>query len=350
MILKGYIMIDESLLNSLDTAEKEVFKKGLSDLIEQTYVIENEYKALNESYESLQSFIKQIVETLPNSIWVLEKSGEIFLQNSEAEKNAKLLQFIDFSKAKDEVEYDGGFYLIKTIQKDGKITISATDITGEKRRERLASMGQVAAHLSHEIRNPIGSISLLTSTLFNKVDVTCKPIVLEMKRSIWRVERIIKATLLFTKGIHVNMQTFSFQELESECEQAISYYTYTKDIEFDIKLIDEVIQGDKDLLSLVLQNLLFNAIDAIEEDEAEEGRVRVEVIRKDDFYEISVADSGKPIDDETILFEPFKTTKTKGNGLGLTLSKQIITAHDGDIYMQQNPKRFCVKLKKLQDV
>lgn len=346
MILKGCMMIDESLLNSLDTAEKEVFKKGLSDLIEQTYVIENEYKLLNESYESLQSFIKQIVETMPNSIWVLEDNGEIFLQNSEAEKNRELLNFIDFSKVKDEVEHEGEFYLIKTIKKDEKTIVSATDITGEKRRERLASMGQVAAHLSHEIRNPIGSIALLASTLFNRVDIKSKPIVLEMKRSIWRVERIIKATLLFTKGIQINMQRFSIKELESECKQAVSYYTYTKDIEFDIELFDDTIQGDKDLLSLVLQNLLFNAIDAIEEDDKEEGRVVVKGEMAQGFYEISVLDSGKQIENQAILFEPFKTTKTKGNGLGLTLSKQIIEAHDGEICVKKNPKRFCIRLKK----
>lgn len=338
-------MIDESLLNSLDTAEKEVFKKGLSDLIEQTYVIENEYKLLNESYENLQSFIKQIVETLPNSIWVLEEDKEIFLQNSEAEKNASLLKFIDPLNPKEELEFEGSFYLIKTIKKDEKTIISATDITGEKRRERLASMGQVAAHLSHEIRNPIGSISLLTSTLFNKVDFTCKPIVLEMKRSIWRVERIIKATLLFTKGLHVNKQNFNLKELESECEQAVSYYTYTKDIDFDISLIDEMINGDKDLLSLVLQNLLFNAIDAIEEDEKEEGKISLRAKKIKNFYEIVIEDSGKAIEDEKILFEPFKTTKTKGNGLGLTLSKQIIKAHEGKIYVEKNPKRFCIRLK-----
>ena len=55
-------MIDESLLNSLSTKEKEIFKKGLQDLINQTYVIEDEYKKLNESYTSLQDFIHQIIE------------------------------------------------------------------------------------------------------------------------------------------------------------------------------------------------------------------------------------------------------------------------------------------------
>ena len=56
---------------------------GLKSLIEQTYLIENEYKNLTSSYMSLQNFIKDIVEILPNAIWVFDEKDEIFLQNSE---------------------------------------------------------------------------------------------------------------------------------------------------------------------------------------------------------------------------------------------------------------------------
>ncbi|MGB2553982.1 two-component sensor histidine kinase, partial [Campylobacter sp. MOP51] len=76
---------------------------------------------------------------------------------SEALKIPHLLKFI--KEDSEEIELHGQIYLIKTTQKNGKKIISATDITKEKRTERLASMGQVAAHLAHEIRNPIGSIS-----------------------------------------------------------------------------------------------------------------------------------------------------------------------------------------------
>lgn len=338
-------MIDESMLKSLSSEDKESFKKGLEDLINQTYVIENEYKSLNESYNSLQSFISSIVETMPNALWVLQSDGDIFLQNSEALKLKELLPKINLAKPNKEIEFNEHSYLIKIIKKEEKTIIQATDITGEKRKERLASMGQVAAHLSHEIRNPIGSVSLLASTLFNKVDITCKPIVLEMKRSIWRVERIIKATLLFTKGIHVSLSKFYLDELSSECINALSYYTYTKDINLDIKLPHVLVNGDKDLLSLVLQNMLFNAVDAIEEVDSDDGDIKIYYDKQDNFHLISVEDSGKDIENEAILFEAFKTTKTKGNGLGLNLCKQIAKAHEGDIFVQKNPKKFYIKIK-----
>lgn len=337
-------MIDESLLSSLSTSEKEAFKKGLEDIINQTYVIEEEYKNLNESYTALENFLRQIVETLPNALWVLDEKGKLFLQNSEAQAIQALLPRIDLSLQSDELEFNDATYLVKIVQKGGKTLISATDITGEKRKERLASMGQVAAHLSHEIRNPIGSISLLTSTLFKRVDTSTKPLVLEMKKAIWRVERIIKATLLFSKGIQPNIYFFDLDELTTQCQEAMTHYTFSTPIELDINLPKVTIKGDKDLLSMVFQNLLFNAIDAIEEDDQENGIISFHYSFEGGMHQIDVCDSGKAIENPNILFEPFKTTKTKGNGLGLALTLQIMDAHGGQISLLENPKGFRVRL------
>ena len=153
--------------------DKTSVQDGLKSLIEQTYLIEREYKNLTASYANLQGFIKDIVEILPNAIWVLDEAGEIFLQNSEALKLGQILKFIPQNEG--EISAAGQIYLIKIAQKEGKKIISATDITTEKRTERLASMGQVAAHLAHEIRNPVGSISLLASTLIKKADERTRP-------------------------------------------------------------------------------------------------------------------------------------------------------------------------------
>jgi signal transduction histidine kinase len=333
-------LIDEKLLNSLSNEEKEIFKKGLEDLINQTYVIEEEYKKLNKSYTSLQDFIAQIIEVQPNALWVLNEDGEIFIQNSEAKKIANLLNHIDTTKPTSEIECNGNFYLVKVTLHVEKTVISATDITEEKRKERLASMGQVAAHLSHEIRNPIGSVALLASTLFKRATIQNKPLVLEMRKAIWRVERIIKATLLFTKDLQPNFHYFKANKLQDECEQAIEQYTFSKDIEFNFDFSDDEINADFELIVLVLQNFIFNSIDAIEECEDEEGTVTI-TYKDDSFY---IYDTGKEIENKNILFEPFKTTKTKGHGLGLALSLQIIKAHSGTITLLKDTKGFKIKL------
>jgi len=339
-------MIDKNLLNSLNTNEKEDFKKGLNDLINQTYVIENEYKQLNASYASLQNFITQIIEVQPNAIWVIDENNKLFLQNSEAKKMSGLKEIILKNPDLKEVKYKDLFFVVKIVKQAQKTIISATDITEEKRQERLISMGQVAAHLSHEIRNPIGSVLLLASSLFKKVDVSTKPIVLEIQKSVWRVERIINATLLFTKGLHVEKNPFSLENLNQEMEQSISFYTYSKNIDFIFNLPKVEIIGDFELLNLVFQNLIFNAIDAIEENDCEEGKIKLDYTQDEKNHIFNFIDNGKEIENKNILFEPFKTTKTKGNGLGLALALQIIKAHNGTIKIKENPKRFQIKIRK----
>lgn len=336
-------MIDETLLNSLSAKEKELFKQGLEDLINQTYVIEDEYKKLGESYTALQDFIRQIIEVQPNALWVFDSDGAIFLQNSEAKKIGSILEGLSLED-ESEVDFEGRSYLIKSVTKSDKKIITATDITEGKRQERLVSMGQVAAHLSHEIRNPIGSVSLLASTLLKKVDPNVKPLVTEIKKAIWRVERIIKATLLFTKSVQINPSYFYLDRLVKECEQAISHYSYTKEVAFHFDLPHVEIKADFELLNLVLQNFIFNAIDAIEECEKENGNVSISFVENEEYVILHVNDDGKPIENKNILFEPFKTTKTKGNGLGLALSLQIIQAHGGKINLLEEPKGFEIKI------
>ena len=338
-------MIDETLLNSLSAKEKELFKQGLEDLINQTYVIEDEYKKLGESYTALQDFIRQIIEVQPNALWVFDNDGAIFLQNSEAKKIGSILEGLSLEE-ESEVDFEGRSYLIKSVTKSDKKIITATDITEGKRQERLVSMGQVAAHLSHEIRNPIGSVSLLASTLLKKVDPNVKPLVTEIKKAIWRVERIIKATLLFTKSVQINPSFFYLDRLIKECEQAISHYSYTKEVSFHFYLPHVEIKADFELLNLVLQNFIFNAIDAIEECEKESRNVSISFVEDSEYVILHVKDDGKPIENKNILFEPFKTTKTKGNGLGLALSLQIIQAHNGKINLLEEPKGFEIKIAK----
>ncbi len=345
-------MINQELLKSLSVAEKDALKNTLESIINQTYIVENEYKELNKSYKNLRTIIEQIIEALPNAIWVLNSDGEIFLNNSAAKELDNLFEQIDFGnfpKIKDEIEVDGKFFSIKVNENsvNGKTIITATDITEEKRRDRLASMGQMAAHLAHEIRNPIGSVALLTSTLLKRVDIKHKPILFEIKKSIWRVERIVKATLLFSKGLNLNKEYFPLANLIEELETAINHYAYSKEIEFKFTLPNnKKIYADFDLLSIVFQNFIFNAIDAIESDEKEAGIVEICYEDEREYHIFKIYDDGQKIENKNILFEPFKTTKTKGNGLGLALSLQIINKHHGNIELTPEKKGFKIAIKK----
>jgi two-component system NtrC family sensor kinase/two-component system sensor histidine kinase AtoS len=340
--------------DNITNINKEEYLQSLSTLISQIDNLEKEYKTNLKAYEDLQNVIKTMVEILPNAVWILfEDNKQIFLENSEAKKLNYLIEKFDLNnidKQSDfEVSDNNRFYLIKVKKELQKIVIVATDITEQRRKERLVSMGQMAAHLAHEIRNPIGAVSILTSTLMEKVDTKVKKDIFDIKKSVWRVERIVKATLLFTKGLQIGPIIFSLKDLIIDIEDAIAYYSYEKDIEFDFDLPEKSIVADKELLSLVFQNLIFNSIDAIEEqDDTETGKITVTCIDTDDYHIFKITDTGTPIENPSILFEAYKTTKTKGNGLGLVLSMQIVKAHEGDIKFIENEKGFEFSIKKVK--
>jgi signal transduction histidine kinase len=304
--------------------------KNLEHLINQTYQVENEFK-------ELKSILDGVIEFLPQALWVLDEEDSIIVQNSKAKNLSEILDAVD-----DEIEIDKKFFLIQKSNFENKTIIVATDITLKKRNERLISMGQMAAHLAHEIRNPIGSVSILLSMLAKKCSAT--NIITEIKKSIFRVERIIKSTLLFSKGLTLNKKIFYISDMENELKNAIEYYTYSKEIDIMFFLPNIEIKADFDLIILTLQNIIFNAIDSIEESENESGIIELLYEKDEKFHYFNIYDSGDDFEDKNILFETFKSTKTKGNGLGLSLSKQIVEAHKGEIYLSDKKKGFVIKL------
>ncbi len=317
----------------------------LALLIEQTYKVEKEFNDLKASYAHLQETVEEIVEFLPNAIWILDKNGAVFLQNSQAKSLHELFELLEPKKNDYEVSFDSKSYLIKSSSYKDKIMLSATDITEQKRKENLATMGQMAAHLSHEIRNPIGSISLLSSTLKKRVLPENVAIVEEIQKSVARIERIIKATLMFSKGVSANKSTFLWSELQEALTMAVGYYGYTKDITFLFPEQKFSMYADKDLLEMLFSNFLTNAIDAIELDENEDGVVELVYENDAKFHKFSIYDSGIKIENEQELFEAFKSTKVKGNGLGLVLSRQIAEAHGGSVELLGGKRKgFEIKL------
>lgn len=354
-------LINQKLIESLDSQDKQKVLDSLTELIEASYKIELELRALKE-------FHYNFLEILPQAVWVLESNNTISFQNNQAYNLDEVLHIIRNSlivsniKAgqfyESELECKGSAYLLRINSLSNKIIITATDITNQKRQERLASMGQVSAHLAHEIRNPVGSIALLTTTLLKSKDIQTQNTAIEIKKSLWRIERLINATLLFSKGIgSKNQRACKLRDFKEELQTCISYYTYSAQIEFVFGKAfegDEEIFVDFDLFGIVLQNFVFNAIDAIEElDESKpSGRVEIDFAREGGKSIFYVSDTGKAIEDKRMLFEAFKSTKLKGNGLGLALSQQIIRAHNGSITLKEGEgkKTFIVEIINEQGV
>ena len=346
--------VDEKLGKEF-LAEIQANPHKIKELLEELIAISYRYE--QDVKKDTKALYEWLIEPLPQAIWVFNSDGSFFYRNTFAHQINEILQNIesklDSQKSLDsmpqdslEVAHNGRIYLIQINSFQERRLIVATDITTQKRQERLDSMGQISAHLAHEIRNPIGSMSLLLSTLAKSATTEQKDIIDELQKSIFRVERIIKATLLFSKGIQPNKQPTSILDLKNEILDSIKSYSYTKAIDFKFDFVDKMCLIDKDLMQIALQNFVFNAIDAIEEGEKENGEVSLSAQILDDSIVFKIKDNGKDFDDPNLLFEPFATTKLKGNGLGLALSLEIIKAHQGDITLDAPNKEFSIFIKR----
>ncbi|MDR2639429.1 MAG: GHKL domain-containing protein [Helicobacteraceae bacterium] len=317
--------------------ETEDVISQLADLIRQVDEVE---KATLEQRQLLQ----EVIEAAPTALWVLNSDGGIYVSNERARATRINPLEIRPEQHETEIEIADSFYLLQVSRRNGKTIITATDNTKNKRNERLIAMGQMAAHLAHEIRNPIGAVAILASTLFDKVDIRAKAIVLEIKKSIWRVERIVEATLLFSKGFTLNPTRFAMSDLIAEINGGVANYSYSKPIEFSLNLPRETISADFELIRLALQNMIFNAIDAIEEHEIDDGAIAIDYRKEGKTHILELCDNGKPFERKERMFEAFYTSKTKGHGLGLILTRQIIEAHGGSIELLEDKKGFLIRL------
>ncbi|MDU7693045.1 MAG: ATP-binding protein [Helicobacter sp.] len=326
----------------------------LNELILQSYRVEREFRDYKALYEG-------VIGIIPQAIWVINDDNTIFYRNKLALNLNSILQKIgidakepsqdsaEFSmnlidepqneqkqEFQREIDLGGKTFLVQLESLNKRKIITATDITVQKRSERLAAMGQISAHLAHEIRNPIGSISLLCSTLLKKAPKEIHHIIYEVQKSIFRIERQIKSTLLFSRGVALNLAKHEIKSLQ--IDELIAQYSYSKDIDFDMQLCDGSASFDIDLLEIVLQNFIYNSIDAIEESDNESGKICLRAEIKEDELIFYISDNGKEIENKDALFEPFVSTKLKGNGLGLVLSQQIIQAHNGRISLLDSPQ------------
>lgn len=324
---------------------EQLTREEIAFVIETSTNLQQELNDIKERHSQLSDIFSELINLLPTAIWLLNDDKSVRLQNSKSTQIPLDLNMLDLEKAHDtQLEIEQKTYILQVQKVKDKTIVAATDNTKVKRDERLLVMGKMAAHLAHEIRNPLGSVSILSSMLFDEVELKNKSLVLEMKKSIFRIERIVNATLLFSKGFTINPRSFEANALQSDIQETISSYSYSKDIEFLCAFLPQKIYADFDLLCIVLQNMLINAIDAIEEVDDESGMIEFTHYRDDGFDNLVITDTGKDFQNKDTIFEAFNSTKTKGHGLGLALSKQIIQAHGGEITLCQEKKGFKIKI------
>jgi signal transduction histidine kinase len=213
------------------------------------------------------------------------------------------------------------------------------------RTERLAAIGQLTATVSHELRNPLGTLMSSVAILkrSTRPDTAIDGEFDRVQRNIRRCVRIIDDLLEFSRRPNVAMAPLALDAWL--CEQAADLSALAPvRLELDLSC-DRMIEADGERLRQVLINLVQNGMQAVlERAPASGGRVLVSTRCLGDEVLLRVVDDGIGMRDEvkSRLFEPLYSTKPFGLGLGLALVRRIVERHGGQLAIESQPNDGCM--------
>lgn len=215
--------------------------------------------------------------------------------------------------------------------------------TREKERikeEKFLVLGEFASMLSHDMRNPLGTInnSIRLISKYIKDDKGRKE-VNRINRSIRRMTHQIEGVLNYVHIPKIDLKSHSLSNILEAC---IKDMEIPDNITINLPVEDTTIYCDANKMEFVFANLILNAIQAIG---SSPGHITVVVKESSEQVAISVENSGDPIQgDIEKIFEPLYTTKMQGTGLGLASCKNIIGMHKGTISASNNPTTFTITM------
>jgi len=208
--------------------------------------------------------------------------------------------------------------------------------------ERLAAIGRMAAHVSHEVRNPLSSIGLNVELLeegLTSADRETRDLLGAIHREIDRLRAVTEEYLRLARLPNPHLVPEHMPDVVRGAVQLLRLELEAAGIELELRLAEDLplVALDEAQIRQVLINLLKNAREAMPEG----GRIELEARASTDGVELIVRDHGVGMDGEQKerIFDLFYTTKQRGSGLGLPLTQQIVVAHRGHIRCESSPGR-----------
>jgi signal transduction histidine kinase len=216
--------------------------------------------------------------------------------------------------------------------------------------ERLAVVGELAAGMAHEIKNPMAGIKVSMEVLSQELPLEPedKEIFLRVINEIDRINSLLKSLLSYARPPKPESVAFDVHQVLDATIRSARYSLQTprdesegqkKEIEFvrDFRPDLPKIVADPGQMQQVFLNLILNAVDSIND----KGRITIRTDAPSDrIVQIAITDNGRGIDNESLekIFKPFFTTKSQGTGLGLAICKRLIEQHNGGtITVANNP-------------
>ncbi len=309
--------------------------------------LKSEVEEKNRELERSREYFYTILNSLPVGV-VVTHNGQTLFSN----KNAAHLGSPDFLetlnngsvKAGELKNGKGHFRWKKEELSNGfrgrEVTVfeDVTEIEKMKERlgrdERLRAMGEMAARIAHEIKNPLGSMELFLSMLLDgKLRRRDRKYLEHILFGVKTVDRIINNILSYTRPKTLVTREESLARVAKDTLEFMSISISSREIDVSFHARNEGrCHFDPDLMRLVMMNLISNAIQAV----SSPGLITIEVRDEENHAVLIVQDNGIGMEEQVRrnIFDPFFTTKEKGVGLGLFIVHNIIQAHGGYIEVE----------------
>jgi len=367
------------LEKQFDNLNKELEEKN-AELVR---TVEEKEQTKNYLQNILESLINGVIVTdLQDKIQTINQCAEMFVNSRQSEIAGKHISFIfeDMSdnswqtinldeyfkgEAGQKVKINGRTLEIFCSpfkspggQKIGNVFI-LRDITRiekledmAKRTEKFAAMGEMAANIAHEIRNPLGSIELFASLLLKSVqDKKDHDRIVQIVSSVKNVDNKISNLLMFTKKQRPRMKIIDIRKVLQEVIDFSEQIMEQEDIKISVQHDNggkANVEGDAEMLKQVFLNIILNAQQAMPEGGALQIKTNIYtsgIVRKDlRAVEIIFQDSGQGIPQENLpkIFDPFFSTREGVSGLGLAIVHNIVSEHNGSVNIENSPQGGAV--------
>jgi signal transduction histidine kinase len=257
---------------------------------------------------------------------------------------------VNFAKRNDEIGDLGRDFNDMVAQlKSSREEIQRLHQTQMSRAEHFATLGELAAGLAHEIRNPLAGIAGVIEIVSRDLppNSPARAVIKDAKEEAIQINRILTDLLDTARP---KPPQFRVSDVCATAEHAVMFarqQAVTKRIMVELDVSGDIppVEHDPNQINQVLLNLLLNAIQAMDKP----GTIRVSLENDEDAVLITVADEGNGIPPENLpnIFRPFFTTKGDGTGLGLSLARRIVEAHGGQIEVTSEVgkgSRFAIRL------
>ena len=208
-----------------------------------------------------------------------------------------------------------------------------------EKTEQLAAVGELAASIAHEVRNPLAGMKGALEVLGKELDDSHHEIVLELLAQIERLESLVRDLLTYARPRALQLQEFETHELLERLIRIHKEQCEEQDVavERDFDEGAALLNADPRQIEQVFINLIHNALQAM----TDGGKLKIVTRAVDGAIEVTFEDTGKgiPPGDQRKVLQPFFTTKHRGSGLGLPIVKKIAEAHGGRLVLESRVDR-----------